>query len=353
MKLAPAASNRTVPRAPQSPRLLGVVVLLALAAGLASPLAARMRIRMGTIAPKDSIWHNALKQIDADWTRISDGEIDITIYPAGQLGDEPEMVRKVRQGTLQAVALSQVGLSHIDAGVSALHVPMLLESDAELDYVRHKLAPQLEKRLGEQGFVVLSWGDGGWVRFFSTKPARSPEDIRKMKLFTAAGDPEGERLWKEFGFNVVPLSITDLLLSLQRGMIDAFHVPPILALLNQSYTIANNMVDCKFSPVVAGTVISRETWEKIPAEMRPKLLESARQAGVQLQTEVRKLEQDAIDQMQKRGLKVIELTPDELKQWRTEAEKVYPSLRGRYAPADLVDEAIRLRDEYQAAHGGK
>ncbi len=294
-----------------------------------------------------------MKQIDADWTRISNGEINITIYPAGQLGDGPEMVRKVRQGTLQAVALSQVGLSHIDDGVSALHVPMLLDSNEELDYVRDKLAPKLEQRLAAQGFVVLSWGDGGWVRFFSTKPARTPADIRKMKLFTAAGDPEGERLWKEFGFDVVPLSITDLMLSLQRGMINAFHVPPILALLNQSYTIANYMVDCKFSPVVGGTVISKDTWEQIPADMRPKLLESARKAGEQLQKQVRQFEQDAIEQMQKRGLNVVTLTPDELKLWRTDAEKVYPALRGRYAPADLVDEAIRLRDEYRAAHGGK
>jgi TRAP-type C4-dicarboxylate transport system substrate-binding protein len=172
-----------------------------------------------------------------------------------------------------------------------------------------------------------------------------------MKLFTAAGDPEGERLWKQFGFNVVPLSITDLLLSLQRGMIDAFHVPPILALLNQSYTLAANMVDCKFSPVVAGTVINRETWEKIPAEMRPKLLESAHRAGQQLRSEVRKFEQDAIEQMKKRGLKVTALTPVELHQWQAEAEKVYPALRGRYAPAELVDAAIRLRDEYRASNG--
>jgi TRAP-type transport system periplasmic protein len=335
---------------PSRLRPLCLVILLALGAGWSAPLAAKIRIRMGTIAPKDSIWHNALKQIDADWTKISGGEINITIYPAGQLGDEPEMVRKVRQGTLQAVALSQVGLSHIDDGVSALHVPMLLDSNEELDYVRDKLAPKLEQRLAAQGFVVLSWGDGGWVRFFSTKPARTPEDIRKMKLFTAAGDPEGERLWKEFGFDVVPLSITDLMLSLQRGMINAFHVPPILALLNQSYTIANNMVDCKFSPVVAGTVISRDTWEKIPADMRPQLLASARKAGEQLKEQVRQFEADAIEQMQKRGLNVITLTPDELKLWRTEAEKVYPALRGRYAPAELVDEAIRLRDEYQAAH---
>jgi TRAP-type C4-dicarboxylate transport system substrate-binding protein len=331
-------------------RLSSVGVLLVLAAGLALPLQARVRIRMGTIAPKDSIWHNALKRIDADWRKISGGEIDITIYPAGQLGDEPEMVRKVRQGTLQAVALSQVGLSHIDTGVSALHIPMLFRSDEEFDYVRDKLAPQLEKRLDADGFVVLSWGDGGWVRFFSTKPVRTPDEMRRMKLFTSAGDPEGEQLWEQFGFNVVPLSLTDMLLSLQRGMINAFHVPPILALLNQSYGVANNMIDFRFSPVVGGTIISRDTWEQIPAAIRPKLLEAARRAGEQLRKEVRQLEQDSVEQMRKRGLNVITLNEAELQQWQALGEKAYPALRGKYAPADLFDEAIRLRDEYRKSH---
>lgn len=323
------------------------MMLLALMMAAGPALQARTRIRMGTIAPKDSIWHNALKKIEADWSKISGGEIDITIYPAGQLGDGPEMVRKVRQGTLQAVALSQIGLSHIDTGVSALHVPMLLRSNEELDYVRDKLAPKLEERLEAEGFVVLSWGDGGWVRFFSKTPARTPADVRKMKLFTSAGDPESERLWKRFGFNVVPLSITDMLLSLQRGMIDAFHVPPILSLLDQSYTIANNMTDLRFSPVVGGTVISKRTWDRIPAAMRPKLLESARQAGEQLRKEVRQFEQDAIDQMKKRGLNVVTLTDAEVKLWQEQAEKVYPELRGVYAPGELIDEAVRLRDEFR------
>jgi TRAP-type C4-dicarboxylate transport system substrate-binding protein len=230
---------------------------------------------------------------------------------------------------------------------------MLLESNAELDYVRDRLAPKLEQRIQQQGFVVLNWGDGGWVRFFTTKPARTPDDIRRMKLFTSAGDPEGERLWKEFGFSVVPLSITDMLLSLQRGMIDAFDVPPILAMLDQSYTVGNHMIDVKFSPVVAGTVISRKSWEELPADLRPRLLEAARNAGKRLQEQVRQLEQDAVEQMKKRGLQVVTLTPAEQAQWQKEAEKVYPSLRGRYAPADLFDEAVRLRDEYRKTRASR
>ena len=338
----------------RTPRLTRLLLLLTLLAdwGLVSTLEAKIRIRLGTIAPKDSAWHEALKYIRQEWRKISGGEVDVVIYPGGQLGDGPEMVRKVRSGIIQAVALSQVGLSRIDNGVACLHVPMMLESYEELDYVRERIAPRLEQRLEEQGFKVLTWGDAGWVRFFSTTPARTPDDIRKMKLFTSAGDPDGEKLWKEFGFRVIPLSLTDMLTSLTTGLIDAFDVPPLLALLDGSFKRANNMIDLKFSPVVAGTVISQRVWNRIPEAYQPRMLEAARAAGDKLRDEIRRLGPDAIKEMTKRGLQVAKLNGQERALWQAEAEATYPRLRGRYTPADLFDEVKRLRDEFRGARAG-
>ena len=335
----------------RTPRFTQLLLLLTLFAnwGLVSPLEAKIRIRLGTIAPKDSAWHEALKYIRQEWRKISGGEVDVVIYPGGQLGDGPEMVRKVRSGIIQAVALSQVGLSRIDNSVSCLHIPLMLESYEELDYVRERIAPRLEQRLEEQGFKVLTWGDAGWVRFFSTTPARTPDDIRKMKLFTSAGDPDGEKLWKEFGFRVIPLSLTDMLTSLTTGLIDAFDVPSLLALLDGSFKRANNMIDLKFSPVVAGTVISQRVWNSIPKAYHPQMLEAAREAGDRLRGEIRRLGPESIEQMKQRGLKVIDLNDEEHALWQAEAEATYPRLRGRYTPADLFDEVKRLRDEFRSA----
>ncbi len=320
--------------------------------GLVPTLEAKIRIRLGSVAPRDSAWHGALLRIRQEWREISGGEVDVVIIPGGQLGDGPEMVRKVDHGIIQAVALSQVGLSRIDNGVACLHVPMLLESYEELDYVRERIAPRLEQRLEEQGFKVLTWGDAGWVRFFSTAPARTPDDVRKMKLFTSAGDPDGEKLWKEFGFRVIPLSLTDMLTSLQTGLINAFHVPPLFAMIDGSYKMAKNMMDLKFSPIVAGTVISRRAWNRIPEAYQPRMLEAARSAGDELREEIRRLGPDSIEEMKKRGLNVAKLDEQELALWQAEAEEAYPKLRGRYVPADLFDEVKRLRDEFRNTRTG-
>jgi TRAP-type C4-dicarboxylate transport system substrate-binding protein len=311
----------------------------------------RIRIRVGTVVPKGSLWHETLQRISQEWQKIVGPSLDMTIYPSGQLGDESEMVRQARQGRIQAVGLSSVGLSRIDIGVSCLQVPMLLDSYEELDYVRDRMAPELERRIEAQGFKVLHWADGGWVYAFAKQPARTPEDLRRMKLFTSAGDAETERLYKDFGFNVIPLSLTDMITSLQTGMVDAFAMVPLFAQLQESYKLASNMTNVKWTPLVGGTVISMTAWNSLSDQHKPALLEAARQQGSRLRTEIRRLDEVAIQEMQKRGLKVVDVDAATLRSWHAEAEGAYPKLRGRYCPADLFDTVVRVRDEHRKTKG--
>ena len=325
------------------------VALLVMTVGLAAQN--ELRIRVGTVVPKGSLWHETLQRVSQEWQKIVGPRLNMTIYPGGQLGDESEMVRQARQGRIQAVGLSSVGLSRIDVGVSCLQVPMLLDSYEELDYVRDRVAPELERRIEAQGFKVLHWADGGWVYTFSKQPARTPADLRKMKLFTSAGDAETERLYKDFGYNVVPLSLTDMTTSLQTGMVEAFAMVPLFAQLQGSFKLAPNMTNVKWTPLVGGTVISLTAWNGLSEQHKPALLEAARQQGNRLRTEIRRLDEVAIQEMQKRGLKVIDVDPDTLRAWRTEAESAYPKLRGRYCPADLFDTVVRVRDEHRRGKG--
>ena len=306
-----------------------------------------VRIRMGTIVPKGSLWDESLQYVRQEWRKISGGTVEVTIYSGGVLGDETEMVRQIRQGRIQAVALSSVGLSRIDDAVSCLQIPMMFNSYAELDYVRVRLAPTLERRIEARGFKVLNWADGGWVHTFTRKPARTPDDVRRMKLFTSAGDAETERLYNEFGFHVVPLALTDLITALQTGMIEAFSTVPLFAELQESYKLAPNMIDVPWMPLVGGTVISQQAWEQIPAASRPALLEAAHAAGERLRGDIRAMGDQAVGAMEKRGLTVARVDAATRALWQSGAEKTYGRLRGSYCPADLFDDVQRLRNEFR------
>ena len=57
--------------------------------------------------------------------------------------------------------------------------------------------------------------------------------------------------------------------------------------------------------------------------------------------------------MKKRGLKVQEPGPEVMEQWRKEAERTYPDIRGRLIPADIFDEVQRYLQEYRSAETKK
>jgi TRAP-type C4-dicarboxylate transport system substrate-binding protein len=272
----------------------------------------------------------------------------VVIHPDSQLGDEADMVRKARGGIIEAVGLSSVGLSRIDDSVSCLQVPMMLESYEELDFVRERIAPDLERRIEARGFKVLHWADGGWVYAFAKQPVHTPDDLRRLRLFTSAGDPETERLYKELAFNVVPFSATDLVPMLQAGKLDAFAMPPLFAQMQEVFKLAPNMTDVRWVPLVGGTVITLKAWDRLPADKRGPLLEAARKPGERLRADIRRMGEVAIVEMQKRGLKVIAADPAARRLWQLEAEKAYPRLRGTYCPADVFDQVKTLRDAYRA-----
>ncbi len=304
-------------------------------------------VKLGTAAPEGSSWHTILPERGEEWRKASGGAVTLRIYPGGVLGDEPDMVRKMRVGQIQAAALTAVGLSEIDDAIAALQIPMMLDSWEELDHVREKLRPELERRLDEKGFVALNWGDAGWVMFFARRPFATPDDLRKMKLFVWAGDSRAVDLWKASGFNPIPLASTDILPGLQTGLIDAFDTTPLLALASQWFGLAPHMLDLRWAPLVGATVIDKRTWRKVPKESRPALLAAAEKAGQRLRGEIRAANDTAVKVMSQHGLTVHAAPPEVLAEWRRSAESAWPKIRGTLVPAAMFDEVRRLRDAYR------
>ncbi len=327
-----------------------VVVLIA-ALALTHGLQAAQRIKLATLAPTGSSFHKSLLAMREAWRKASNGAIDLVIYPDGKLGGEADTVGLMSVDSIQAAMLTAVGLSDIEPGVAGLQsLPMGFHNFAEVDYVGTKLQPLLEQDLAKKGFVVLFWSDAGWVRFFATKPIATPDDLRKLKLFTWAGSSDEVGIYRSLGFNAVPLETTDVLPGLQTGLIEAAPLPPVFALATQVDTRAPYMLELNWAPLVGACVIRKETWERIPAAVRVELLKSATRTGQEIKKNGRKEADEAVTAMQKRGLKIIPVTREAEAQWRAAAEKSYPMIRGKVVPADVFDEAVRLIHEYRATH---
>ena len=334
----------------------------ALAAGLGGALAPRdrafgadsaVRVRLGTLAPKGSSYVKHLQAMGERWRQAPGGGVLLTIYPDGTMGSESDMVRRMRLGQLQAGMLTAVGLGEIEPAVTGLqNLPLMFRSLEEVDYIGEKLQPMLEKRLEEKGFVVLFWGDSGWVRFFSKQPIIRPDDLRKAKLFVWTRSATDIDTYRSMGVNPVPLETVDILPSLQTGLINAVPLPPSIALASQVDRAAPHMLDLAYAPLVGAAVIAKKTWDAIPSEGRDALRKAAAEAGKLIKADGRRESVESVEAMRKRGLQVHTPTPDIEAEWRRAIEAAYPTVRGAIVPPDIFDEVVKQLQAYRAARGG-
>ena len=332
-----------------------VVAVLGLAPAAASAQTAEVKsidIKMATLVPENTSWYLVLKEVAAKWAKISGGRVKVILYPGGRRGDDPDVVRDMRLGGLQGAVLTSVGLAEIDKMVYALSIPMAYDSYEEVYYVLEKMRPRIEASMEAKGFVVVNWADGGWVHFFSKAPIATPDDMRKQKLFQWAGDPKSLEIWKAAGFNPRPAPSTELITGLQTGLFEVFSAPPQVCVIARYYEHAKYMTDMNWALMMAATVIDKRTWATIPADLKPALLEAARESGAKLQAEIRKSGENDVEAMKNSPTKltVVPVDAKTKELWRTLAESTYPRVRGDFVPADAFDEAMKYRDEYRKTH---
>lgn len=327
-----------------------VALCVALGAGGAGPVRAKTVIKLTTLAPKDSSYHLALQKMGQQWAKASGGEVDLVIYPGGIQGGESAMIKRMRIGQIQAAMITAVGLSDIEPSVTGLQsMPMMLKSFEEVDHIGAKLQPSLEAMLEEKGFVVLFWTDAGWVQYFSKTLVRTPDDMRKMKMFSWSKGDESDMIVKRAGFNPVALETADILPGLQTGLIDVVAMPPFYALSTQIYTAAPHMVELNWAPLVGAMVIKKDVWDKVSPEAQKAMREAAIEAGKQIKGTSRKESADAVETMkQKWGLKVYKPTAEEVEAWRKTCEAVYPEIRGKIVPEKIWDDVVGWVQEYRA-----
>lgn len=334
------------------PKVLLVTAVVAGAWGWQGGVAqqpAPTRIRLGTLAPQGTSYHRILQEMGERWRTASGGQVQLTVY-AGTMGSELELVRRMRLGQLQAATVTVIGLREIDPAVGALQlIPMMFRTLEEVEYVRARLEPVLAKRLAERGFAVLFWADAGWVRYFSRQPVVRPEEFKKLKVFVTAGDNEQIDLMRSAGYSPVGLEWSDALTALQTGMVDVIPTIPYFALAMQFHTVASHMLEVNWLPLVGATIINQKTWGALSPQTQAALRAAAEQAGKQFQARGRAESDEAVQAMQKRGLKVAKLPPGVEAEWRTTSEAFYPRIRGKMVPADMFDEVVRLLAEYRAA----
>jgi len=305
----------------------------------------RTIIKMATLAPEGTDWHGMLVEMGQRWKTATDGNIILRIYPGGVVGDERDMIRKMRIGQIHAAAITTEGLSEINPDVNVYIIPMLFDGYDDVDWFRNKIGKRLEDGIKENGFTPLLWADVGWAHWFTVKPIRYPKDLKKAKIFTWAGDYKTAELWGKGGYMSVPLASIDILSGLQTGLIDAIGVTPIAALASQWFGIANHMLEIKWGLLTSSIIIDNRVWNRIPSGYQKSILKISQEIGDRHQKIYRYDDEKAIEIMKEHGLVVHPQSVEDHLFWKSHLKTWYPDIRGTFVPEDIFDQAIELMEQ--------
>jgi TRAP-type C4-dicarboxylate transport system substrate-binding protein len=279
--------------------------------------AQKVVLKMGTLAPEGTAWVKAFREIGRELNQKTSQQVSLRVFPSGVLGDEVDMLRKIKVGQIQGALLTGGGLGVVFKDFKILSIPFLFRNYAEVDALLRKMDGFFQKGLEDRGFQSMGWAEQGFIYLFSKEPIRSAADIGKRKVWIWQDTAMGRAVFKELGVNPIPLNIPDILMALQTGMIDTVYASPLAAISMQWFTKVSYMTDVPLAYSAGAVVLEKSVVEKIPAAQR-KIMEGIFKRHLDpLKESIRAENAKAIEVLTGKGIKRVTPSPQDVKEFQT------------------------------------
>jgi TRAP-type C4-dicarboxylate transport system substrate-binding protein len=313
----------------------------------ATGVAKTLQIKIATLAPEGSSWIKIFHSIDDEVRTKTDKQVGFRFYPGGVLGDEKDMLRKMYIGQIHGAALTSAGLSAIYSEMDVFQIPFLFGSHDEVDYVLEEMNAFFKKGLAENGYILLGWSEGGFVRLMSTVPVATLDDLRKVKVWTWEGSPMTKAIFDQANVSAIPLTVPDVLVGLQTGLVDVVYAPPSGAISLQWFTKIKYMTDVNLIYLIGGLVMQKKVFNKISPDHQKILLETCRRRMNELKTTIRKENREAIQVMVKHGVKIITPTAEQVAEFKNVSDQAMQRLEGKSFSKKIRDEVTAKIEAYR------
>ena len=319
-------------------KLTSVFCALMLSASFAAnSFAAPKTIKFATQAPEGTTWMNAMRSFSKDVETKTEGRVKFKIYAGGTQGDEKDVVRKMRLGQLHGAGMTGVGIGEIASAVRILDTPFFFKNAEEIDHIYEVMDKDFRKIFEEKGYVLLGWAEVGIVTIFSNEPIAKKEDFKKVKMWLWEGDPAAEAAFSALDVKPIPLSVSDVMSSLQTGMINAVYASPLSAMALQWNAKMKYMLTLPLTTSSGAVVISKKAFDGLEEADKQILLDEGAKHFRQLTLQSRKDNEESLELL-KKGLTFV--NPENaaaIKAFEDAGIKARNALTGKLYSKDLLD----------------
>jgi TRAP-type C4-dicarboxylate transport system substrate-binding protein len=304
-----------------------------------------MLLKLATLAPEGSAWMRTFHQINQELASETGGALTMRAYPGGVMGDDHAVLRKMRIGQIHIAGLTGLGLGLIFEDTQIVGTPFLFSNYREVDHVMNRITERMEEGFLTRGFVLIGWSEIGFIYMMSNKPIARLEDFQNAKVWIPEGDLMSQAVFRKAHVSPVPLTVPDVLLALQTGLVDVVYNSPTAAIALQWFTKIKYITRVPLGYSTGGVVITRKTFQNLLEKHQSTLTEIFRKSLVMLNAQTRKDNEEALRIMTQEGIQSVDLPSEELARFQEIARDAREEMAGKVFSADLLQQVMTHLDE--------
>lgn len=320
-------------------KTIATLLTLALTAGTVGA----KELRLSMAPPAKSPWGSVTQKFVDKVAELSGGELTVKAFMGSKLGGEQDVIKQIARGRVDMGVMSNTAVSLVVPEFGLLASPYAFDSPEQFDCVADN---HLLKTFGDEfdaaGIKTLSWMEVGYQVLYTQNGARVPADVANVKIRTAPSTTD-TTFMQMAGVTAVPLSPKDTIPALKTGQVDGATQLSVFGIVVGYHKLAPQITLTRHQHQVGGIVMSKATWDGL-SEQEQGWINEASPIFLDLRAALRGAEGALLKKAASEGSTVIELTDDEMAQWKA----LVPAAQEKIL-SDMGDSATAKWEQIQAA----
>jgi len=231
----------------------------------------------------------------------------VVVFGSSQLGNDKELLQKLKLGTVDLALPSTVMSSESDL-FGVFEMPYLVKDREHMKRIEHAIMwSKLEPSVEPKGLKIIAVWENGFRQITNNKrPINTPADLKGLKLRT----PKGEwrvKMFKAYGASPSPMSLKEVFTALQTGVMDG-QENPLVQIYSQKFQEVQkylSLSDHVYTP--AYVTVGAKKWATLPADVRKILEDTAKETQAYVYEQAAQFDKDLLAKMKTSGIKVNEV----------------------------------------------
>ena len=325
--------------------LKNIVLLLAFSLlGFNSPALVAKTIKIATISPDGTYWMKQMRAGAKEIKEKTQGRVKFKFYPGGVMGNDGNVLRKIRIGQLHGGAVTVNTLSHSTPDTTIYGLPFLFSSLDDAASIRQTTDTMLSDEIESNGFVNFGFAQGGFTYLMSKQPIKSFDDLRQQKSWVPEKSDVGLSVYRYIGVTPISLPMSDVLTGLQTGLINNIITSPIGALALQWHTHVDYVVDLPLNYLAAMMIIDKKVFSKLSETDQATVRDVMTRVYEKIDQQNRLDNVAAREALINQGVRFLKISDDEKNEW-------YKA--GDFVIAEMIEKYKYSKELYKAVMANK